>query len=876
MESIKTSFSTSIKHTILNKNNSALITKELIGIAQSEPIEVIKSLDSSMQGLSVNEAHERLGKYGLNEAVHEKRRSFLILLLKTFNEPLVFLLLTIASISFYTHDFEAAAVVLVMVLLSVSIRFFQEFRANAAAENLKSMVKTTATAIRKGEKKEIPINLLVPGDIIHLSAGDMIPADSRIISSKDLFVNQVTLTGEALPVEKHAPKITTEIKNPLEIQNLCFMGTNVESGTALAVVVITGKNTYFGTLAGSIEQHVVTSFDKGIAGFTWLMIRFIFVMVPLVFLINGLSKGDWLQAFLFALAVAIGLTPEMLPMIVTVNLSKGAIVMSRKKVIVKRLNAIQNFGAMDILCTDKTGTITQGKIILEKHIDIHGNEENKEVLKSAYINSYYETGLKSILDQAVLNHEDLNNILKLSENYAKVDEVTFDFVRRRMSVVVEEQKTRNILICKGAVEETLSVCTKFKVEGKISKLEKSHRANVKRIINKLNKDGFRVIAVAYKETPKEQEVYSTKDENDLILLGFIAFLDPPKETALQAIAKLRNNGVAVKILTGDNEVVTKKICKDVGLPIHGFLLGNEIEAMSDGDLENKVENTTIFAKLLPSHKERIIKALQRKGHTVGFLGDGINDTPALKVADAGISVDTAVDVAKESSSIILLEKSLLVLNDGVIEGRKVFGNIIKYIKMAASSNFGNMLSVVGASLFLPFLPMLPTQILINNLLYDLSQISIPTDDVDEEYLIKPREWKIDDIKRFILFIGPISSIFDYVTFFVMIYVFKSWTNPSLFHTGWFVESLVTQTLIIHVIRTNRIPFLQSIASLPLVLTTTIIVSIGLWLPFSALSSALGFVALPPIYWIFLALTVLSYIILTQIVKTWLLRKYIHE
>ncbi len=870
-------FTGPVKADRLINNSPSNTSKGLMEIAQTDSEVVLKSLNSSANGLTANESHKRLGKYGLNQVIYEKRHGWLVLLVKTFNEPLIFLLLIIGAISFYTKDIEAAIVVLVIVLVSISLRFFQEFRANTAAENLKAMVKTTATVIRKGEKKEIPINLLVPGDIIHLSAGDMVPADVLLISSKDLFVNQVTLTGEALPVDKHAVKAPNSVKNVLELQNVCFMGTNIESGTAIAVVVLSGKNTYFGSLAVSItEQNVDTGFDKGVRRFTWLMIRFILVMVPLVFLINGLSKGNWLEAFLFALAVAIGLTPEMLPMIVTVNLSKGAIVMSRKKVIVKKINAIQNFGAMDVLCTDKTGTITQGRVILEKHIDVYGNEENEEVLKYAYFNSYYETGLKSILDEAVLNHEDLRKILRIDENYRKVDEVTFDFIRRRMSVVVEEQKKRNLLICKGAVEEVLSVCTKFKAEGKISEMEKSHQANVKKIVSKLNKDGFRVIAVAYKETPLNQKVYTTKDEKELILIGFIAFLDPPKETAFKAIANLRQNGVQVKILTGDNEIVTKKICKDVGLPAHGILLGNEIEAMSDDELASKVENATIFAKLLPSHKRRIINALQLKGHTVGFLGDGINDTPALKAADVGISVDTAVDIAKESSSIILLEKSLLVLNDGVIEGRKVFGNIVKYIRMAASSNFGNMLSVVGASLFLPFLPMLPLQVLINNLLYDFSQITIPTDDVDKEYLEKPRQWKIGDTRRYIMFIGPISSIFDYATFFILLYVFNAWTNPELFHTGWFVESLITQTLIIHVIRTNKIPFLQSKASLPLIATTAIIVGIGIWLPFSPLSSTLGFVALPIFFWLLLALIVASYIILTQIVKVWLLRRYVYD
>ncbi len=857
--------------------NISYISKRLMETADKDPDDVLKSYGTYLHGLVPSEAYKRLRRFGLNEVVHEKPQNWFILLLKTFKDPLILLLLILGIISFYTKDTPATIVITIIVLVSVLLKFFQEFRASSAAQKLKAMVKTTATVIRFGQKKEVPINLLVPGDIIHLSAGDMVPADVRLITSKDLFVNQASLTGESLPVDKHAPKVSADVKNPAELQNICFMGTNVESGTSLAVVVSTGKNTYFGSLAKSVtSQQYVTSFDKGVQGFTWLMIRFILIIVPLVFILNGLTKGNWLEAFSFALAVAIGLTPEMLPMIVTVNLSKGAIVMSRKKVIVKRLNSIQNFGAMDVLATDKTGTITLGKVILEKHIDIFGNEENEEVLDYAYINSYYQTGLKSILDEAVLKHAEVQSSLKVEKNYRKIDEVTFDFIRKRMSVVVEKENSQKILICKGAVDEILNVCTHAKAHNKVFRIEKSHRSKIKKLVNNLNKDGFRVIAVAYKETPKKQNVYEAKDESHLILLGFIAFLDPPKDTAQEALSKLRKNGVEVKILTGDNELVTKRICKIVGLPIKGILLGSDIENMPDEKLQQLVENTTIFAKLLPYHKERIIKALQKNDHTVGFLGDGINDTSALKAADVGISVDTAVDIAKESSDIILLKKSLLVLNDGVIEGRKVFGNIVKYIKMAASSNFGNVLSVVGASLFLPFLPMLPVQILINNLLYDLSQTAIPTDDLDEEYLRKPRKWKIDEIKRFILYFGPISSVFDYITFFILLYFFGAWAKPELFHTGWFIESLITQTLIIHIIRTNKIPFIQSRSSWPLIMSTILIAGIGIWLITSAFATTLGFVTLPAFYWAFLIMVLVGYIITTQFVKTWLVRKNLTE
>ena len=854
-----------------SKNNSS--SKRIIEIAQKDIGEVLSQFGTSMQGLSPSQANERLKEHGLNEITREQKLNPILLFLKTFKEPLIILLLVLGIISFITGDVNASVVIISIVLVSISLRFFQEYKANTAAQKLKAMVKTTATVIRNGKKREVAINFLVPGDVIHLSAGDMVPAEARIISSKDLFVNQATLTGESLPVEKHAMK-AIETSNPAEMQNMCFMGTNIESGTAEAVVVFTGKNTYLGSLSRAVSQNVVTSFDKGIKSFTWLMIRFILVAVPLVFLINALTKSSWLEAFLFSIAIAIGLTPEMLPMIVTVNLSKGAIVMAQKKVIVKRLNSIQNFGAMDVLCTDKTGTITQGKVILEKYIDLFGNEENDEVLKCTYLNSYYETGLKNILDKAILGKVDLRSVLNIDKNYKKVDEVTFDFMRKRMSVVVEEQKKTNILICKGAVDEVMGVCTRFKSQSQISALEKSHHAKGKKIINKLNSDGFRVIAVAYKETPKEQLVYTVNDESDMILLGFVAFLDPPKETALEAITSLRNNGVAVKILTGDNDIVTKKVCKDVGLPVMGVMLGSEMENLSDEKLAEAVEGITIFAKLLPYHKEMIIKALQRNGHVVGFLGDGINDTSALKVSDVGISVDKAVDVAKESSDIILLRKSLNVLGDGVIEGRKVFGNIVKYLKMAASSNFGNVLSVLGSSVFLPFLPMLPIQILINNMLYDFSQITIPTDHVDEEYLAKPRKWKIDEIQKYILIFGPISSIFDYLTFFVLIYIFNASSNPELFHTGWFVESLITQTLIIHVIRTNKVPFLQSRSSMPLFVTTLVVAIIGIYLPYSPFSKALGFVPLPPIYFLFLLLFLVLYISLTQLVKNRIISRHL--
>jgi Mg2+-importing ATPase len=843
--------------------------------ARADSDTVLKELGSQLGGLSGAEADSRLKRVGANEIAREKRQSVLMRLLSNVKNPLVLLLVALGVISYLTGDLRATVVIFVMVVLGVVLRFFQELRADNAAEKLQAMVSNTATLVRDGKEEEVSLKLLVPGDIIRLAAGDMVPADVRVLSSKDLFLNQAALTGEALPVEKKAAPAPADVQNPLELPNLCFLGSNVESGSATAVVILTGNRTYFGSLAASIVgQRQLTSFDLGINKFTWLMIRFIAVMVPAVFLINGLSKHNWLEAFLFAMAVAVGLTPEMLPMIVTVNLSKGALAMARKKVIVKRLNAIQNFGAMDVLCTDKTGTLTQGKIVLEKHLDAEGNPSEK-VLQYGYLNSFHHTGLKNLLDAAILDHKELREHLKADEKYHKIDEIPFDFVRRRMSVVVEDDAGLNTLICKGAVEEVLGLCTRVEVKGEVIEVLPEHDAKRRQLADDLNSQGFRVIALAYKQMPggSDAPLYSVKDESDLILLGFLAFLDPPKDTAAEALKRLHGLSVDVKVLTGDNEIITAYICKRVGMPVEHLLLGSQIEAMNDTELAEAASVTSVFARLAPAHKERIIRALQSKGHVLGFMGDGINDAPALKAADVGISVDSAVDIAKESSDIILLENSLLVLEQGVLEGRRVFGNIVKYIKMAASSNFGNMFSVVGASAFLPFLPMLPIQVLTNNLLYDFSQTTIPTDQVDADWLTKPRQWRIGRLLRFILFIGPISSIFDYLTFFLMLYIFNCWHNPALFHTGWFVESLFTQTLIIHVIRTNKIPFIQSWASWPLILTSLIIVAAGAWLTISPLAATLGFVPVPPLYWLYLALMLLGYALLTQVVKTWFIRRF---
>jgi Mg2+-importing ATPase len=803
------------------------------------------------------------------------------------------MLLVLAVINFgFLDDAESGGVVTIMVVLSVTLSFVQERRSNHAAEKLRAMVSNTASVLRhpmadelpspgkdlrKSSRAEIPVAELVPGDVIWLSAGDMIPADVRILSARDLFVNQAALTGESLPVEKFPALTDSANKNFLELSNIAYMGSHVTSGTAKAVIIVTGAQTYFGALACDIVgRRPMTSFEKGINRFTWLMIKFMLVMVPLVFLINGFTKHDWMEAFIFSMSVAVGLTPEMLPMIVTVNLSKGALAMSRKKVIVKRLNSIQNFGAMDVLCTDKTGTLTQDKVILERHIDLNG-EDCDDVLRYAYLNSFYQSGLKNLLDIAVLEQVDIRKDLHIDEQaYAKIDEIPFDFVRRRMSVVVSRRETQqHILICKGALEEILGICTTGEVGGQPFPMTLAHRDTTLKLARELNEDGFRVIAVAHKDMPPEQSVYGVKDECDLTLIGFIAFLDPPKDSARAAIAALEKHGIKVKILTGDNDIITRKICKEVKLEIEGLLLGSDVENMTDEDLAQKVEHTTVFAKLSPAQKARVIGALHRNDHVVGFLGDGINDGPALKAADVGVSVDTAADIAKESADIILLEKNLLVLEEGVLEGRKVFGNITKYIKMGASSNFGNMFSVLGASAWLPFLPMAPIQILTNNLLYDFSQTAIPTDQVDEEYLLLPRRWDIGHIARFMLFLGPISSIFDYVTYIILYFGFGANTEAlaPFFQTGWFVESILTQTLIIHIIRTAKLPFIQSRASWPLILTSVLICGVGAWLPFSPFAHALGFVKLPWIFWPIVAGIIGAYLALAQYVKNWFIRRF---
>lgn len=858
---------------------------------------LLNTLSSHEEGLTEVEAQEQQLKVGLNEVAQEKPLTWWQHLWYCYRNPFNVLLSLLAVVAFLTDDLTGSVIISIMVLLSTFLRYWQESKSNKAAESLKAMVTNTAMVLRReinysdlsllqqryGAKVkqlkeiqfEIPIQYLVPGDIILLSAGDMIPADCRILSAKDLFVSQAAMTGESMPVEKYALQHSMDVNSPLELDNLVFMGTNVVSGTAKAVVLNTGIQTYFGALANRVTatDRSVTSFQLGVNKISWLLIRFMLIMAPIVLFINGFTKGDWGEAVLFALSVAVGLTPEMLPMIVTSTLAKGAVFLSRKKVIVKRLDAIQNFGAMDVLCTDKTGTLTQDKIFLSHHVDVLGKKSHT-VLMLAFLNSYYQTGLKNLLDVAVL--EAVDQDMKFEKlRFKKLDEVPFDFERRRMSVIVRTPQSQIRMVTKGAVEEMVKVCTHIEIKGEIKELTAQLRKEIEEITQHYNREGLRVVAVAYRDFDGICENFSVKDESDLILAGYITFLDPPKESARPAIQQLHAHGVSVKVLTGDNEFVTQKICQEIGIPHEKVLLGGMVETLSDEDLKLVVEEYTIFAKLSPIHKERIVEQLKANGHVVGFLGDGINDAAAIRAADIGISVDSAVDIAKESADLILLEKSLMVLENGVIEGRRTFANMLKYIKMTASSNFGNVFSVLVASAFIPFLPMLPIHLLVQNLLYDVSQIAIPFDHVDEEQLEKPQRWQPSEVGRFMVVFGPISSIFDILTFGMMWFVFDANTpaQQSLFQSGWFVVGLLTQTLIVHMIRTKKIPFIQSCAATPLVVMTMIISAIGIFLPMGPLAHYFKLEALPLTYFLYLPCILLAYMCVTQWIKGIYIRRY---
>ena len=863
---------------------------EKVFLAAGQPLEsVFNYFQTTPMGLTSEEVEKRQSLFGKNEVVHEKRKKPLIMFAKAFINPFVGVLTALVAISFVMdvlmaspgdQDWTSIAIVTTMIVLSAILRFSQEWKANRSSEALQKMVTNTCYVKRAGVPEgEISIGELVPGDIVMLAAGDMIPADLRIIESKDLFISQSSLTGESDSIEK-SPKVIGKKYHKgsvVELDNICYMGSNVVSGSAKGIVFETGNNTYLGTIAKSIAGHrAATAFDKGITKVSLLLIRFMLIMVPIVFLVNGITKGDWMEAFIFAISVAVGLTPEMLPMIVTANLSKGAMAMSRKKTIVKDLNAIQNFGAMNILCTDKTGTLTQDHIVLERHVNADGTEDKENrILRHAYFNSYFQTGLKNLMDRAVLSHVKELGLESLSNSYKKVDEIPFDFTRRRMSVVVEDNNGKRQIITKGAVEEMLGICTYAEFWGEVRPLAKDIRVKAQKFVEEMNNQGMRVLALAHKSFLSKENNFSVEDEQEMVLIGYLAFLDPPKESAAQAIRQLHEYGVEVKVLSGDNDAVVKTISRQVGIDTSTAVTGPELEKMSEEDKMKAVAKGNIFSKLTPMQKVEIIQLLQIQKNTVGFLGDGINDAAALRESDIGISVDSAVDIAKESADIILLEKDLMVLENGVIEGRKTFGNIIKYVKMTASSNFGNMFSVLAASAFLPFLPMLPIHILIQNLLYDISQTTIPFDRMDPEYLRKPRIWDSSDLSRFMIWIGPISSIFDIATYVVMWWFFscQSPEAQSLFQSGWFIEGLLSQTLIVHMIRTRKVPFLQSTASWPVLLMTFSIMAVGIFVPFSSFGASIGLMPLPWAYFPWLVGILLTYCILTQGLKVLYIRAF---
>ena len=865
------------------------LNSEKVFLTATQPAKSVYSyLQTTRLGLTRAEVEDRQLTYGKNEVVHEQKKNPFIVFIKTFINPFIGVLTGLAIISLVIdvlmaepgeQEWTGVVIIAIMVVCSAILRFWQEWKANEATDSLMKMVKNTCLVKRAGSgEEELDITELVPGDIVFLAAGDMIPADLRIIESKDLFISQASLTGESEPIEKFPEVKEKQYRKGsiVELDNICYMGSTVISGAAQGIVFETGNRTFLGTIARNLTGHrATTAFDRGISKVSLLLIRFMLVMVPFVFFINGFTKGDWFEAFIFAISVAVGLTPEMLPMIVTANLSKGALSMSKKKTIVKNLNAIQNFGAMNILCTDKTGTLTCDKIVLEKYINADGsNDESKRILRHAYFNSYFQTGLKNLMDKAILSHVKELKLEHLKDAYTKVDEIPFDFIRRRMSVVIEDKQGKRQIITKGAVEEMLSICSHTEFNGEVQSLTDKLKVKAQKISEEMNRKGMRVLAVAQKSYIEKVGNFSVSDEKEMVLIGFLAFLDPPKPSAAEAIKQLYEYGVEVKILSGDNDIVVKAIGRQVGIDTSYSLTGPDIENMDETILKERVKTTTCFSKLTPLQKTQI-SILQEQENTVGFLGDGINDAAALRQSDIGISVDSAVDIAKESADIILLEKDLMVLEDGVLEGRKTFGNINKYIKMTASSNFGNMFSVMFASAFLPFLPMMPIHLLIQNLLYDISQTTIPFDRMDPEFLRKPRKWDASDLKRFMIYIGPISSIFDIVTYLVMWHVFgcNSPEHQSLFQSGWFIEGLLSQTLIVHMIRTRKIPFIQSRATWPVIGMTTLVMVIGIVIPFTSFGASIGLQALPLSYFPWLVGILLSYCVLTQLVKNWYIRKF---
>ena len=881
--------------------------------------ETLGYLNTTLCGLEPGKVEENRSEYGSNKVTREKKKTLPQRLAGAFINPFTAILFCLALVSSFTDmifphfslfgcvpkDFDCLTVVIIltMVFLSGTLRFVQESRSGNAAEKLLAMITTTCTVTRKGqEMAEIPLDEVVVGDIVHLSAGDMLPADVRILDAKDLFVSQASLTGESEPIEK-IPMVNETRDAITDYTNIAFMGSNVISGSASAVVVTVGDHTLFGSMASDVAHEAVeTSFSKGVNAVSWVLIRFMLVMVPLVFVANGITKGDWLSAFLFGISIAVGLTPEMLPMIVTTCLAKGAVSMSKKQTIVKNLNSIQNFGAIDILCTDKTGTLTQDKVVLEYHLNVNG-EDDLRVLRHAYLNSYFQTGYKNLMDVAIIQkteeeEADDPQLVDLSEHYVKVDEIPFDFARRRLTTVVQNRDGKTQMVTKGAVEEMLSICSFAECDGKVRPMTKELKSRILATVDDLNEKGFRVLAIAQKSNPSPAGAFGVTDECDMVLMGYLAFLDPPKESTADAIKALKAHGVTTKILTGDNDKVTRTICKQVGLKVRNMLLGSDLENMSDQELAKAAETTDVFAKLTPGQKARVVSVFRENGHTVGFMGDGINDASAMKSADIGISVDTAVDVAKESADIVLLEKDLMVLEEGIIEGRKTYANMIKYIKMTASSNFGNMFSVLAASALLPFLPMESLQLIFLNLIYDLSCTAIPWDNVDEEFISVPRKWDASSVGSFMMWIGPTSSVFDWMTYIFMYFVFcplfvsrgvlyndlashfagadlvrMQTAYVAMFQTGWFIESMWSQTLVIHMIRTPKLPFIQSHASAPLTLMTFTGIGVLTIIPFTTFGRMLGFVALPTAYFAYLIPCILLYMVLATSLKKAYVRHY---
>jgi P-type Mg2+ transporter len=822
-----------------------------------------EQLQSSEQGLTGEEASQRLEKYGPNDTTGTKHGSGPVQFLHLFLNPLILILILASIVSAALGDQVDASIILIIVLLSNMLNFVQTYRSQKAVDKLRSSVAPTATALRDGKWIEIPRSNLVPGDMIRLTAGDMVPADARLVKATDLQVQQAALTGESQPVEKSADDASVLTESLAEVHNRVFLGTSVMSGSATALVTATGRNTAFGDIAASLgSRPPQTEFERGMQGFSLLIVKTVFFLVLFIFLIGVLGHHQPLETILFAISLAVGLTPEGLPAITTVTLSVGAERMAKQKVIVKYLESIENFGSIDTFCSDKTGTLTSGETQLEGHLDL-SNQTSDRVLLFGNLNSSYETGIKSTLDEALLQYGKVDR-----SGYCKVGEIPFDFERRRLSVIVQHGDEL-LLITKGAPESILPFCSTYEINGERKPLDDAARANFAKMYQDLNTHGYRVLAVAYRLVPQEAH-YGVMDEQSMVLLGFLTFADPPKPDAAQVLQALKNDGVKVKILTGDNELVTRHVCEQVGLESRRIVLGSELDQMPDEALAKIVEQVTVFARVSPRQKNRIILALKSRKHVVGYMGDGINDAPSLHTADIGISVSTGVDVAKEAASIILLEKSLQVLHNGILEGRKAFGNVMKYLLMGTSSNFGNMFSLAGAYVFLPFLPMLPSQILLNNLLYDTSQIAIPTDHVDPSFMKKPQRWDISLISKFMIVIGPISSIFDFLTFFILLHVFHA--GPVLFHTGWFVESLSTQTLVLFIIRTAGNP-LRSLPSLLLTMTVLLVVAIGLLLPYTPLADPLGFTPLPGLYSLFLIAMTVTYLLLVELVKRPLMRRY---